>query len=98
MAPAPSASAAPTNHPPKTPLLYPQIIEDEVFYNTIAPWPVTATPGTQSLNRTGLTSYGSDATSWTAATATPGQPAPGFEAWATANNVTGGPGRRFRFG
>jgi len=81
--------------PVEEPLLYPQVIEDEVFYATTIPWPIPAGPGARSLNRTGLTSFGSDAASWTAATATPGLPPPGtspsgYDAWVTQHEVVGG--------
>ena len=81
--------------PVEEPLLYPQVIEDEVFYATSNPWPIPAGPGTQSLNRKGLTTFGSDAASWTAAIATPGLPPPGtspagYDAWVTQHGVVGG--------
>jgi hypothetical protein len=80
--------------PAEDPEHYPQVIEDEVFYSTDSPWPLPAGPGTQSLHRTGPAAFGSNASSWQAAPATPGYPAPaaggGYESWITTHNITGG--------
>ncbi len=58
----------PTNEPWYTPYL----LEDEVDYNNQAPWPLAADGTGKSLARSGASLWGNDATSWQAATPTPG--------------------------
>ncbi|MES2706851.1 MAG: lamin tail domain-containing protein [Verrucomicrobiota bacterium] len=82
--------------PVEDPLLYPQVLEDEVNYSTSAPWVLTEAAATRSLNRGGGSSFGNEAASWLLAVPTPGTdgspvPPAGFDAWAAQNNVTGGP-------
>ncbi len=76
--------------PDDVPGFYPQVTEDEVYYLASAPWP-DATTG-DSFNRIGDDTFGSDASSWTAAGPTPGRgELSGFDLWAFENNVQGGP-------
>ena len=50
----------------------PRLLEDEVIYDNLAPWPSDGLAGGRSLNRTAANAYGNDAASWTAAAASPG--------------------------
>lgn len=82
--------------PIEDPTLYPQTLEDEVNYTSSLPWLLNAAAATQSLNRASRDSFGNLPASWTLATPTPGTdgtitPPTGFDAWATQNNITGGP-------
>ncbi len=58
----------PADEPDVTPYLY----EDEVLYDDLAPWPVSADGTGPSIQRSSLTSYGNDAGSWIAADPSPG--------------------------
>ncbi len=52
----------------------PYVQEDEVLYDDLAPWPVTADGvGTNSLQRRATDAFGNDAASWLAAPSSPGQ-------------------------
>ncbi|MCA9170296.1 MAG: lamin tail domain-containing protein, partial [Planctomycetales bacterium] len=50
----------------------PRLVEDEVRYDNIAPWPTGVATGGLSLQRLTASSYGNDPNSWTAAVADPG--------------------------
>ncbi len=50
----------------------PHLLEDEVAYGDVAPWPVTADGQGDSLQRLGLGRWGNDPSSWTAASPSPG--------------------------
>ena len=54
------------------PTLIPHVTADEVLYDDLAPWPVAADGTGASLNRTVAHAYGNNASSWEAATPTPG--------------------------
>jgi hypothetical protein len=49
----------------------PRLLEDEVIYDNIAPWPNAASGG-QSLSRVTASAYGNDPASWIAAAPSPG--------------------------
>ncbi len=51
---------------PSQPLVFAYIIEDEVLFDDLAPWNVSADGTGASLQRVSVTSYGNDPTSWTA--------------------------------
>ena len=55
---------------PMDPTAISHVIEDEVLYDSIAPWPSTANGN--AIQRIGAAVYGSFAASWTASTPTPG--------------------------
>jgi hypothetical protein len=57
---------------PSDPNIIPRLPEDEVVYDTLAPWPVAAAGTGASLQRVGTKAYGNAATSWKAADPTPG--------------------------
>ena len=57
--------------PPENPLLIPRLLEDEVLYDNLAPWPTAAGTG-NSLQRTSAIAWGNDSSSWTAAPPSPG--------------------------
>jgi len=57
--------------PPEDPTLIPRVIEDEVVYDDLLPWPIT-NPGGNSLQRNSSIAYGNDATSWSTDLPTPG--------------------------
>ncbi len=62
----------PDDPPADDPLLIPALLEDEVFFDDTAPWPVSADGLGAALVRTGLTSWGNDPQHWIATTANPG--------------------------
>ncbi len=50
----------------------PHLLEDEVRYDDVAPWPAEADAGGHSLHRRGIDSWGNDPASWVSAAPTPG--------------------------
>ena len=64
----------PDTPPLEEPLFIPHLHEDEVLYDSLAPWPTAADGTGVSLHRTRPGSIGSDAASWTAGSAMPGRP------------------------
>ncbi|MBN2476227.1 MAG: lamin tail domain-containing protein [Pirellulales bacterium] len=60
--------------PADEPDFIPHLLEDEVRYGNLAPWPVEADGGGQSLNRVASGAWGNDSASWYAAPPTPGTP------------------------
>ena len=68
-----------------------QITVDEVRYLATAPWPVVAAENGSSLQRIPTLGFGNFASSWTAATPTPGTSGgETYPDWATANGVGSG--------
>ena len=63
----------PGDPPPDDPTTVPRLLEDEVFYDDVAPWPVAAAGGGKSLSRVAAAAYGNASASWIAATPSPGQ-------------------------
>ena len=55
------------------PVVYPLVVEDEVVYDDVAPWPTAADGEGSSLHRTTADSFGLASTSWSASAPTPGQ-------------------------
>ena len=62
----------PDDPPVDDPLFIPRLTEDEIIYDDMAPWPMEADGGGDSLQRVGIHGYGGFATSWEAARPTPG--------------------------
>ncbi|KKK56588.1 hypothetical protein LCGC14_3063020, partial [marine sediment metagenome] len=62
----------PDASPPDDLTFIPRLLEDEVTYDVIAPWPPEANGQDFSLNRLGVQLWGHDPTSWTAGVPTPG--------------------------
>ncbi len=62
----------PGTPPADDPTLVPRLLEDEVVYDNLAPWPLDAFAGGMSLSRVSGSAYGNVAASWTAAVPTPG--------------------------
>ena len=58
--------------PPENPLLIPRLLEDEVLYDNLAPWPTAAAGTGNSLQRNSAIAWGNDSSSWTAAVPSPG--------------------------
>ncbi len=54
------------------PPLIPRLLEDEVRYDDMAPWPVSADGSGDSLHRAAPTAFGNDSTSWLAGSPSPG--------------------------
>ena len=55
------------------PTAFPRLLEDEVLYDNLVPWPIGAAGSGQSLHRVGgHAPLGSSASSWTAASPSPG--------------------------
>ena len=52
--------------------LVPRLLEDEVLYDNLTPWPTQAAGSGQSLTRTSLGGWGNAAQSWSATNPTPG--------------------------
>ncbi|YCM45165.1 lamin tail domain-containing protein [Verrucomicrobiaceae bacterium 227] len=68
-----------------------QITVDEVRYLSTTPWPIAAAGNGSSLERIPALGFGNFASSWTAATPTPGTSGgETYADWATANGVGGG--------
>jgi hypothetical protein len=63
------------------PGFYPAVTEDVVDYLSVAPWPVSAAGGGDSLRRSNLSGYGSFASSWIGAPANPGAKALDYAGW-----------------
>jgi len=62
----------PDDPPLEEPTWYPGLLEDEVVYDDVAPWPLAADGGGSSLVRPAATLWGDDAASWIAAAPSPG--------------------------
>ena len=58
--------------PADEPTLIPRVLEDEVLYNDLPPWPTDADGSGKSLQRQSATAFGNAAASWSAAEPTPG--------------------------
>ena len=63
----------PDEPPIEDPTLIPRLVEDEVIYDDVAPWPESADGAGDSLQRVGIDSYGNAASNWIAADPTPGE-------------------------
>ena len=63
----------PDEPPMDGPDVIPRLLQDEVIYDDLAPWPTAADGDGPSLHRRAPVFYGNDVNSWQAATATPGQ-------------------------
>jgi len=62
----------PDEPPQDEPGFYPRLLEDEVRYSDVSPWPGEADGDGESLNRVGSNHWGNDPTSWIASDPTPG--------------------------
>jgi len=62
----------PDEPPAEEPGFIPRLIEDEVIYDDVAPWPTDADGRGSSLHRVDTGLWGNDSTSWTGATPSPG--------------------------
>jgi hypothetical protein len=62
----------PDEPPPEEPTLIPRLSEDEVLYDNLAPWGSSAGGEGDALQRRGPNLYGNFASSWLAATPSPG--------------------------
>ena len=62
----------PDDSPQEEPEFIPRLLEDEVIYGDLSPWPEGPDGGGPSLHRVAADAWGNDPASWTAATATPG--------------------------
>ena len=58
--------------PQGDPPTIPRLLEDEILYDDVAPWPVDAAQGGGSLTRISTDAYGNAAASWVAAAPSPG--------------------------
>ncbi len=58
--------------PPEDPTFIPRLSEDEVYYENVSPWAITAAGGGDSLQRNAAGQYGNLAGSWFAAVPSPG--------------------------
>ncbi len=62
----------PDSVPQDDPTWIPRLLEDEVLYNNIAPWPANANGNGKSLTRVSVHAYGNAPQNWIGATPTPG--------------------------
>ncbi|MGI9243812.1 MAG: lamin tail domain-containing protein, partial [Verrucomicrobiales bacterium] len=90
----------PDSPPLGDPEFYPQVTEDEVTYQNIAPWPTSPAGGGASLNRAGIDLFGNFATSWSGEVPTPGGKRSDYETWSEiffgpGNPAGSGPGDDF---
>jgi hypothetical protein len=58
--------------PTGMPDLFPMLLEDEVIYDIVSPWPATTAGSGDSLHRNSASTWGHSASSWTANPPTPG--------------------------
>ncbi len=65
---------SPDTPPPEEPSLIPRITSDELLYDDLAPWDVTADGAGNTLHRTHLQGLGHESASWTASQPGPGRP------------------------
>ncbi len=66
------------------PTTIPRLLEDEVIYDDVAPWPLETAAAGMSLSRTSAEAYGNAPGSWTAAS-----PSPGLFGGDVAGDLTG---------
>jgi len=75
----------PDDPPLEEPSYYPALLEDEVAYDTVSPWPLTCLGNGDSLNRLNPQQWGHDPLGWYAAEPSPGTyrgiPLVGFVLW-----------------
>jgi len=64
------------------PTFYPQVTEDEVIYQSVAPWPTEAAGNGESLHRVGPGLFGNFASSWSDELPTPGSKPLDYTDWA----------------
>jgi hypothetical protein len=57
------------------------MLEDEVLYESQAPWPVEASGNGNTIHRLGISQWGNDPTSWVSSMPTPGSDAGGYAGW-----------------
>jgi hypothetical protein len=57
------------------------MVEDEVLYQNISPWPTGAAGTGAAIHRLGVRRWGSDPTAWAASAPTPGTDAGGYAGW-----------------
>ena len=62
----------PDTPPWDEPTFIPHVIEDQVLYDDLAPWPISVNGTGQSLHRSRVDLWGSDAATWESAYPTPG--------------------------
>ncbi len=67
--------------PPEDPVFIGLMIEDEVLYQNISPWPTGASGTGAAIHRLGVRRWGSDPTAWAASAPTPGTDAGGYAGW-----------------
>ena len=70
--------------PPEDPTFIPRLTEDEIRYDNLAPWPVSAAGSGDSLQRLAMAGYGNLVTSWMG-----DAPSPGIHSVDTAGDFTG---------
>ena len=63
---------SPGDSPPDEPGFIPRLVEDDVKFDDVDPWPTAADGSGSSLTRIVSDTWGTDPASWTAATPTPG--------------------------
>ena len=81
----------PDTPPASDPTFYPQVTEDEVIYESSAPWPTAAGGTGKSLDRLPGFLFGNFATSWTANDPTPGGHTTNYDSWAESVFGPGNP-------
>lgn len=67
------------------------MLEDEVAYQSSAPWPTGASGTGSAIHRLGPQRWGNDPAAWAASTATPGWDAGGFSEWRHLHFSEGAP-------
>ncbi|MFT5107784.1 MAG: hypothetical protein ACI9UA_003418 [Pseudoalteromonas tetraodonis] len=77
----------PDSPPAGDPTYYPQVTEDEVTYQDVAPWPTGAAGNGDSLNRSDVELFGNFASSWTGESPTPGGKRLDYQNWSAIFGV-----------
>lgn len=78
--------------PPDEPLYVGRMMEDEVMYSALAPWPVGASGTGLSISRLGARRDGNDPTSWIVRETSSGSESGGWQGWLREHFPVYGPG------
>ncbi len=78
--------------PPDEPLYVGRMMEDEVMYSALAPWPIGVSGTGLSISRLGARRDGNDPNSWIVRDASAGPESGGWQGWLRVHFPVSGPG------